>query len=245
VAESPFDDWIAEHYEVLWPEAFDPAVLEPMVELLVELAGGGAALELGIGTGRVAIPLRRRGVPVHGIELSAAMAARLEAHPEASDIGVTVGDYATATVGRRFRLVYLVANTITNLTTQDGQVLAFRNAAAHLEPGGCFLVECYVPELRRLPPGERRHVFAATASHVGVSEYDFAAQIDVSRHWWTIGGGLRAWSSTHRYVWPSELDLMAHLAGLRLVGRWADWHRAQFTGESRGHVSVWRQAEAR
>jgi SAM-dependent methyltransferase len=244
VAESPFDEWIAEHYEVLWPEVFDPAVLDPAVELLAELAGDGAALEFAIGTGRVAIPLRRRGVPVHGIELSPAMVARLEAQPEASDIGVTVGDYATASVGRLFRLVYLVANTITNLTTQDEQVLAFQNAAAHLEPGGCFLVENYVPELRRIPPGEDRHVFIATSSHVGVSEYDFAAQIDISHHWWTLDGHLRAWSSAHRYVWPSELDLMARLAGLRPVERWADWRRTPFTGESRGHVSVWRRAEA-
>jgi len=241
MAESRFDEWIAEHYAVLWPEVFEPAVLDPMVELLTELAGEGGALEFGVGTGRVAIPLAGRGVPVHGIELSPAMVARLEAQPGASGIGVTVGDYATTAVSGPFTLVYLVANTITNLTTQDEQALAFQNAAAHLEAGGCFLVESYVPELRRLPPGETRYVFATTPSHIGVSEYDFAAQSDVSHHWWTLDGHLRAWSSAHRYVWPSELDLMARLAGLHLVERWADWDRTPFTGESRSHVSVWRK----
>lgn len=244
MAESCFDEWIAEHYAILWPEVFEPAVLDPAVELLAELAGDGAALEFAVGTGRVAIPLSRRGVPVHGIELSPAMAARLAEQPGASDIGVTVGDYATATVGRPFRLVYLVANTITNLTTQDEQVLAFQNAAAHLEPGGSFVVENYVPELRRLPPGEDRYVFTATPSHVGVSEYEFATQIDISRHWWMLDGCLQAWSSAHRYVWPSELDLMARIAGLDLVGRWNDWHRTPFTSESRSHVSVWQKSAA-
>jgi SAM-dependent methyltransferase len=241
VAQSAFDEWIAEHYEALWPEVFDPAVLDPTVDLLADLAGDGAALEFAIGTGRVAIPLSRRGVPVHGIELSPAMAARLAEQPDAAEIGVTVGDYATTTVDGPFTLVYLVANTITNLTTQAEQVLAFANAARHLQPGGCFLVENYVPELRRLPPGESRYVFAATPTHVGVSEYDFTAQIDVSHHWWTLDGQLRAWSSTHRYVWPSELDLMARFAGLDLVDRWSDWRRSAFTGESRRHVSVWQR----
>ena len=136
-------------------------------------------------------------------------------------------------------MVYLLRNTITNLTSQDEQVQAFANAAAHLRPDGYFLIENYVPELRRLPPGETTHVFIATADHVGVEEYDVAAQLALSRHYWNLDGQLRTFSSTHRYAWPAELDLMARIAGLRLRHRWSDWHRAPFTGESRNHISVW------
>jgi SAM-dependent methyltransferase len=239
MAETGFDEWIAERYETLWPELFDPAVIDPAVDLLVELAGGGPALEFGVGTGRIALPLRRRGVHVHGIDLSPAMVARLRVQPGGTDMGVIVGDFATVTVGGLFALVYLLRNTITNLISQDEQVQAFGNAAAHLRPGGCFLIENYVPQLRRLPPGDTTHVFAATADHVGLEEYDVAAQLAVSRHYWTIEGQLRTFSSTHRYAWPAELDLMARIAGLRLRDRWADWHRTPFTGESRSHISVW------
>jgi len=185
------------------------------------------------------LPLSRRGLPVHGIELSPAMVARLRAQQGGADVGVTVGDFATTSAGGPFALVYLLRNTITNLTSQDEQVQAFANAAAQLSPGGCFLVESYVPALRLLPPGEIRHVFVATAGHVGVEEYDLAAQLAVSRHYWTIDGQLRTFFSTHRYVWPAELDLMARIAGLRLRARWADWHRRPFTGESRDHISIW------
>jgi SAM-dependent methyltransferase len=239
MAETGFDEWIAERYETLWPELFDPAVIDPAVDLVVELAGGGPALEFGVGTGRVALPLSRRGVHVHGIDLSPAMVARLRVRPGGADMGVIVGDFATATVGGLFALVYLLRNTITNLISQDEQVQAFGNAAAHLRPGGCFLLENYVPQLRRLPPGDTTHVFAATADHVGLEEYDVAAQLAVSRHYWTIEGQLRTFSSTHRYAWPAELDLMARIAGLRLRDRWADWHRTPFTGASRSHISVW------
>ena len=239
MAETGFDEWIAERYETLWPELFDPAVIDPAVDLLVELAGGGPALEFGVGTGRIALPLSRRGVHVHGIDLSSAMVARLRVQPGGTDMGVIVGDFATVTVGGLFALVYLLRNTITNLISQDEQVQAFGNAAAHLRPGGCFLIENYVPQLRRLPPGDTTHVFAATADHVGLEEYDVAAQLAVSRHYWTIEGQLRTFSSTHRYAWPAELDLMARIAGLRLRDRWADWHRTPFTGESRSHISVW------
>ena len=234
-----FDEWIAERYETLWPELFDPALVDPAVSVLADLAAAGPALEFGVGTGRIALPLSGRGVRVHGIELSPAMAAQLRAQAGDGNIGVTVGDFATATAGGRFTLVYLLRNTITNLTTQDKQIRAFGNAAAHLDPGGCFLIENYIPELRRLPPGETRHVFTATADHIGVEEYDVAAQLAVSRHYWTIEGQLHTFSSTHRYVWPAELDLMARIAGLRLRHRWADWHRTPFTGESRSHVSIW------
>lgn len=239
MAETGFDEWIAERYETLWPELFDPAVLDPAVSVLADPAAAGPVLEFGVGTGRIALPLSGRGVRVHGIELSAAMVARAQA--DGGNIGVTVGDFATATVaaGGRFTLVYLLRNTITNLTIQDEQIRAFGNAAAHPDPGGCFLIENYIPELRRLPPGETRHVFTATADHIGVEEYDVAAQHAVSRHYWTIEGQLRTFSSTHRYVWPAELDLMARIAGLRLRHRWADWHHTPFTSESRSHVSIW------
>jgi SAM-dependent methyltransferase len=163
----------------------------------------------------------------------------LRSEPGGTTIGVTLGDFATVTVDGVFDLVYLLRNTITNLTRQNEQVECFRNAARHLRPGGTFLVESYVPELRRIPPGEHRHVFKATPSHIGVGEYDFVNQIEVSRHWWTIDGDLRTFSSPHRFVWPSELDLMAHIAGLRPSGRWSDWDRSPFTAESRGHISTW------
>ena len=230
--ETHFDEWIAARYEVLWPELFDPAVIDPAVDFLAALAASGSALEMGVGTGRIAVPLGRRGVDVHGIELSAPMAAR-------AGMPVTIGDFATTDVGRRFDLVYLLRNTITNLTTQDEQIQAFRNAADHLRPGGAFVVENYVPELRRLPPGVTTHVFAHTAEHFGYEDYDVANQIAVSHHQWAIEGESRGFSSPHRYVWPSELDLMARLAGLTFRERWAGWHRTPFTGESRSHISVW------
>src|SRR5438874_628086 len=242
MAETHFDEWIAQHIEALWPELFDPAFLDPSVDFLADLAGTGPALELGIGTGRVALPLSRRGVRVHGVELSPAMVAELETKPGASAIDVTVGDFATAKVGEAFTLVYLLRNTITNLVTQDEQVECFRNAAAHLQPGGCFVIENYIPELQRLPPGETRHVFTATPTHLGVGEYDAATQIEVSRHWWLIDDQLKTFSSPHRYLWPAELDLMARLAGMTLRERWGDWSRAPFTSNSRSHISVWAKA---
>ena len=237
--ETHFDEWIATRYASLWPELFDPAVVDPAVTFLADLAADGPALEMGVGTGRIAIPLSRRNVPVHGIELSPAMVTQLRAQPGGSAIGVTTGDFATVAVPGRFALVYLVRNTITNLTSQDEQVQAFRNAAAHLRPGGCFVIENYIPDLRRLPPGQTVHVFTATPSHLGYEDYDVASQIAVSHHYWMLEGRLTTFSSPHRYVWPSELDLMARLAGMNLRGRWSDWQRAPFTSESRGHVSVW------
>ena len=232
---TPFDGWIAERFETLWPEEFAPEVVDPAVEVLVELAGGGPALELAVGTGRIALPLSRRGVAVHGIELSPAMAA----HLDGSDVEVTIGDMATTTVAGEFTLVYLLCNTITNLATQDAQVACFANAAAHIAPGGRFVIENSIPDLQRLPPDETTRVFKASADHVGIEEYDVARQIAVSHHWWTIDGELKAFSSTHRYLWPAELDLMARMAGLVPCHRWANWHREPFTGASRKHVSVW------
>lgn len=239
VAATRFDEWVAERYERLWPELFDPAVLDPAVDFLAGLAGGGPVLELGIGTGRVALPLRRRGIAVHGIELSPAMVARLRAQPDGDRVQVTTGDFATTSVCGTFPLAYLVRNTITNLTTQDEQVACFRNVAAHLAPGGLFVVENYIPALRVLRPGQTVRVIASTPTHVGFEEYDIAAQIAVSHHYWVIDGGLRTFASPHRYLWPAELDLMARLAGMTLVQRWSDWRRTPFDGDSASHVSVW------
>jgi SAM-dependent methyltransferase len=237
VTDEVFGEWIASRYERLWPELFDPAVLDPAVEFLAGLAAGGSALEFGVGTGRVAMPLSQRGVRVHGIELSAAMAGQV---PRGA-VTVTVGDFATTRLDEQFDLVYLLRNTITNLTSQDAQVEAFRNAAAHLKPGGCFVIENYIPALQRLAPGETTRLFAATPEHVGYEEYDLAAQIAVSRHHWAIDGELTSFSSRHRYLWPAELDLMARLADLALLERWSDWERNPFTSSSTDHISTWRK----
>ena len=217
----------------------DPAVVDPIVDFLVGLADNGSALELGVGTGRIALPLARRGVRVHGIDLSEAMVARLRAKPGGEEIGVTIGDFATATVEATFSVAYLVANTIMNLTTQDEQVACFANAASHLDPGGCFVVEVLVPGLRRLPPGETFQPFDVTAAHLGFDEYDVARQGLVSHHYWIADGTVEVFSPPFRYVWPAELDLMARLAGMRLRDRWAGWKREPFTSESDKHVSVW------
>jgi len=236
-----FEERIAERYEVYWPNLFEPAVVDPVVDFLAELAGEGGALELGIGTGRIALPLSQRGVRVHGIDLSPAMVARLRAKPGAEQIGVTIGDFATTRVGGPFRLAYLVRNTIENLTTQDEQVECFRNVAAQLEPGGCFVIEVEVPALQRLPPGETIRAFTVTPTHLGFDEYDVAAQGLVSHHYWVIDGQLEIFSSPFRYVWPSELDLMARLAGMTLRERWSGWKREPFTSDSTAHVSVWQK----
>ena len=239
MGQTHFDERIAARYETYWPELFEPAAIEPVVSFLAELARGGSALELGVGTGRLALPLTRRGVHVHGIELSEPMVARLRAQPGADQVGVTIGDFATTTVGGMFRVAFLVRNTITNLTSQDEQAECFRTVAAQLEPGGCFVIENYIPQLQRLPPGETTRVFAATPEHLGFEQYDIAAQIAVSRHYWVIDGQLETFSSPHRYLWPSELDLMAKIAGMNLRGRWGGWHREPFTGDSSTHISVW------
>ena len=234
-----FDERVAARYDESSAELFDPAVVDPVIDLLVELAGSGRALELGIGTGRIALPLARRGVPVHGIELSNAMAAKLRAKPGGEDIGVTIGDFATATVDGTFSVAYLVFNTISNLTTQEAQVSCFRNVAAHLEPGGCFVIEVSVPELQRLPPGETIRAFHMSATRWGFDEYDVARQGLTSHHFWIVDGRVESLSMPFRYAWPSELDLMAQLAGMRLRDRWSGWEREPFTSDSRKHVSVW------
>ena len=215
--ENYFDERIARSYEAKWPELFEPAVVDPAVRFLAGLAGGGAALELGIGTGRLAIPLSRRGVRVHGIDLSPDMLAELRAKPGGDGIGVTVGDFAATRVAGRFTLAYLVRNTIMNLTTQDEQVACFGNVAAQLEPGGCFVIEVVVPQLQRLPPGETVRPFTVTPAHLGFEEFEVATQIAVSHHYWVVDGRLETLSAPFRYVWPSELDLMARLAGMTLA----------------------------
>jgi hypothetical protein len=238
VVRNYFDERIAKNYEARWPEVVDPAVVAPIVDFLARLAARGPALELAIGTGRIALPLSERGVPVHGIELSTAMVDQMRTKPGAERIEVTIGDMARAKVGKAFRLVYLVANSIANLTTQEAQVACFENAAEHLDPGGSFVIELYIPALRRLPPGQTVVPFTLTPTHLGFEEYDVANQIAYSHHYWQLDGEWDELSAPFRYVWPSELDLMARIAGFFLRERWANWNRDPFNGESTHHVSV-------
>jgi SAM-dependent methyltransferase len=233
-----FDERIAATYD---DDAaiFDPRVIDPVVDFLADLVGQGRALELGIGTGRVALPLARRGVSVYGIEMSKAMVARLRAKPSGADIGVTIGDFATTSVEGRFSAVYLIFNTIGNLTTQAAQVACFRNAAAHLDPGGCFVIEVGVPALQRLPPGESIIAFRFSETGWGIDEYDVVTQRLTSHHLRIVDGRAERVSIPFRYVWPAELDLMAQLAGMTLKERWGGWRREPFTAISDGHVSVW------
>ena len=239
-----FDEDVAARYDDSSGPEFDPEVVGRTVDVLAELAGDGAALEFAVGTGRIALPLAARGVPVSGIELSAAMTERLRAKDEAGRVQVTLGDMATTRVDGRFRLVYVVFNTIGNLNEQDAQVACFANAAAHLEPGGCFVVELVVPDLRRLPPGDDAQVFAHAPGYVGYDRYiDLVAQQAMSHHFHADESGVREERTPFRYVWPSELDLMARLAGMSLRDRWAGWDRSPFTGESRSHVSIYEKPD--
>jgi SAM-dependent methyltransferase len=235
VPEDYFGKRVAEQYDESSADMFDPAVVEPAVDFLAGLVGDGA-LELGIGTGRIALPLSKRGVRVHGIDLSEAMVAKLREKPGADEIEVTIGDFARTRVGGTFSLAYLVFNTIGNLTTQDAQVACFENVAAHLEPGGCFVIEVGV---RTAPPGVRFQVFDFSETHVGIDEHDTANQGLVSHHFFPAGDKWELRSIPFRYVSPAELDLMARLAGMTLRERWSDWNREPFTSESTKHVSVW------
>jgi SAM-dependent methyltransferase len=234
-----FDERIAAGYDAASTDWFDPAIVDSTVSFLADLAGDGAALELGIGTGRIALPLSQRGVRVHGIDLSPAMIERLRAKAGGDEIGVTIGDFATTRVGQTFRLAYLVYNTITNLTTQDEQVECFCNVARHLGSGGLFVIEVEVPQLQRLPPGETVRAFTVTPMHLGFDRLDIAAQTGVSYHYWIVDGRGGVLSLPYRYVWPSELDLMARIAGMSLRERWGDWNREPFTADSTKHISVW------
>ncbi|MGY1619871.1 class I SAM-dependent DNA methyltransferase [Geodermatophilus sp. SYSU D00691] len=236
-----FDERVAAGYDEDSREMFAPAVLDPAVDLLAELAAGGPVLEFAVGTGRMALPLARRGLRVSGIDVSEPMLARLRAKPGAAAVAASVGDFTTTRVPGRFSLVYLVFNTIMNVTSQQEQVATFRNAAAHLAPGGRFAVEVGVPALQRLPPGERVRAFALTPEHLGFDEYDVVTQIVRSHHYRLADGRAELFSAPFRYVWPAELDLMAQLAGLEPEHRWADWARSPFGADSTAHVSVWRK----
>lgn len=234
-----FGEEVAARYDDFSDAMFLPEAIEPVVDFLAERAHGGAALELGIGTGRIALPLTQRGIRVHGIDLSEAMVARLRAKPGGDAIDVTIGDFATARAGGSFALAYLVYNTIMNLTTQDDQVACFQNVAAQLEPGGCFVLEVALPDLQRLPPGETFQPFTVTPTRLGIDEYDLARQGLVSHHYAERDGRFELHSIPFRYVWPAELDLMARIAGLSARERWSGWLGEPFTSESRTLVGVW------
>jgi SAM-dependent methyltransferase len=232
----------ARGYDTPGTGMFAPDVLGPTVERLALLADGGRALEFAIGTGRVAVPLAERGVPVSGIELSGPMIEGLRTKADEAAIPVVHGDMATARAPGQFSLVYLVYNTISNLLTQDEQVACFANAARHLRPGGRFVVELWVPDLRRLPPGTQAAVFAVEPCYVGFDTYDVLHQRVVSHHVrFGEGSQARLFRSPHRYVWPAELDLMARIGGFDLESRHADWSGTEFTAQSRSHVSVYRR----
>jgi SAM-dependent methyltransferase len=234
--ENYFGEDVAERYD---RGTADMAV-EPVVDFLVERAAGGPVLELGIGTGRIALPLARRGVQVHGIDLSEAMVAKLREKPGGDAIVVTIGDFATTRVEGEFELAYLVFNTINNLTTQEAQVACFANVAAHLRPGGCFVIEVGLPDLQRLPFGETIRPFALSETHLGFDEYDVVNQGLISHHYNRADDGTFAkWSIPFRYVWPAELDLMARLAEMTLRERWSGWKGEPFTSTSEKLVGVW------
>jgi SAM-dependent methyltransferase len=234
-----FDEQAAARYDEQSADMFAPTAVNRVVEVLAKLASSGRALELGIGTGRIALPLAARGVPVHGIELSRAMAARLRAKPGGEAIGVTIGDFATTKVDGTFSVAYLVFNTIMNLTTQEAQVACFRNVAAQLEPGGCFVIEVRVPELRSLPAGQSVLPWQMDPDHWVLYSYDVATQA-MRGHYVEFADGRGEHSTIpFRYVWPAELDLMGQLAGLRLRDRWGGWRGEAFTSDSPRHVSIW------
>jgi SAM-dependent methyltransferase len=226
------EDWFAGRVAERYDKSTAGMPVEPVVDFLLPLAGGGA-LELAIGTGRIAVPLAARGVRVAGIDLSPDMVAQLL--QKTDEIPVAIGDMSTTKVDGTFSLAYVVYNSINNVTTQDGQAAVFENAAAHLEPGGCFVVEVGVPNRQRL------EVFDLSDTHVGVDELDFDTQRLVSHHFSLVDGEWRRLSVPFRSVSPAELDLMARLAGMELRERWADWDRSPFTAESTKHVSVWQK----
>lgn len=237
-----WDEPTARRYDEDAAEMSAPDVLGPAIDRIVELAEGGPVLEFAIGTGRVAVPLVERGLRVSGIELSAPMLGRLREKVPESVRPVVQGDMATARVEGEFSLVVLVFNTISNLRTQDEQVACFENAARHLRPGGRFVIELFVPPLRRMPPGQIAVPFDIGTAHIGFDTIDPATQEMVSHHYSRdADGSIRYGAGRFRYVWPSECDLMACIAGLALEHRWADWRGSPFDADSDGHVSVWRK----
>lgn len=239
-----FDSRVAPLYDATLGTHGTPEVVESIVEFLALEASEGRVLEFAIGTGRVALPLAERGIEVHGIELSRAMVRELRRKPGGDDVPIVIGDMATARVEGQFSLVYLVFNTIGNLLTQSEQVECFRNASRHLAIGGRFVIETFLPELHRLPRGERFVPFEVADGHFGIDEYDVVHQRLTSRHIWVYGDRATTFDTPMRYAFPAEYDLMAQLAGMRLVARWGDWHRNPFTSESSSHVSVWERTDA-
>jgi hypothetical protein len=236
------DPSVAAGYDRIHSDRFRSEAIGPAVQLLAELADGGQAVEFAVGTGRLALPLARLGVPVHGIDFSEPMLDQLRAKPGAERVVLTVGDMTETRVGTDAAVVYLAFNTIGNLRTQRQQIACFHNAAAHLAPGGRFVIEAGVPDLHKLPPGESIRPFDVSPDHLGFDEYvDRVDQVLVSHHYFIDGDRVRVVAGAFRYVWPSELDLMALLAGMTLEARWANWRRDPFTGDSEAHVSVWRK----
>lgn len=237
-----WDEEAAHRYDETSAHMFAGAVLDPTVDFLARLASTGPALEFAIGTGRVGIPLAARGVPVAGIELSEPMVAQLRRRVDAATLPVVVGDMATTRIPGEFSLVYLVWNGIGNLRTQQEQVECFRNAARHLCAGGRFVIELWVPPLRRLPPGQVAVPFHVGDRHLGFDTYDLTTQQGTSHHYWPGDGGpTRYGASNFRYLWPAECDLMAQIAGMELEERVADWDSSAFTSDSESHISVWRK----
>jgi len=226
-------DWFAGEVAERYDQSTAGMPVEPVVDFLEPLAAGGA-LELAIGTGRIAVPLAERGVRVAGIDFSPDMVAQLQ--QKTDEIPVAIGDMTTTKVDGTFSLAYVVFNSINNVTTQEGQAAVFANVAAHLEPGGCFVVEVGVLNQQPL------EVFDLTDTHVGVDEFDADTQRLVSHHFSLVDGDWRRLSMPFRAVSPAELDLMARLAEMELRERWGDWDRSPFTAESTKHVSVWEKS---
>jgi len=239
--ENIFNERIAVNYDSADKSMYDEDKLNSTCSFLAELAENQRALEFAIGTGRVALPLQQRGVNVSGIELSQSMVDQLNQKKGAENIDIVVGDMASTTLSGTFQLVYLVYNTITNLITQDEQVNCFINAAAHLHPGGFFVVEDQIPSIQTLPVGETISAFDASEKHIGINEFDTVSQTLISHHYWITGKSVETFHSKHRYAWPGEYDLMARIAGLEFHSRWADWDKSAFTADSNSHVSVWRK----
>jgi SAM-dependent methyltransferase len=239
VPQNQFVGPVAERYDLGSPEMYEPDLVNATVEFLAGEARGGHALEFGIGTGRVALPLSRRSVQVHGIDISPDMIEQLRGKPGSDAIATTIGDFAETVVPGAFSLVYVVYNSISNLLEQAEWVQAFRNAARHLDPGGRFVVELWVPDLRRFPPGAAALPFDVSPTHLGFDTIDTATQQGVSHHYVFGEGGAERFDSPFRYAWPAELDLMAQLAGMTLRDRWSDWDRSPFTSRSTKHISVW------
>ncbi len=240
--EEYFGERVAARYDDESWSMFDPAVIAPTVDMLAELAAGGAALEFAIGTGRIALPLAERGVRVAGIDSSEAMLARLRDKPGAERIEAVAGDMAATHVDGDFSLVFLVFNTIFNVVTQEGQVACFENAAAQLRSGGRFVIEARVPELQRLPVGQTVLPWRAEPSGISAYVYDVVTQRLSGQHYHFIDGRVETSPTEMRYAWPCELDLMARLAGMQLEDRWGGWQREPFTALSPAHVSVYKKA---